>query len=72
MEKIKDEQSRKVKELEKQLKEERQKIQEYEQRWSEMQADDENEEWEDYDLTSQWYQEEAKGTSSKDSSFVIC
>ena len=35
-----------------------------------MQANDDEEElWEDYDATDQWYKEDTKGSSSKDSSF---
>ena len=71
MEKQKEEQSKKVKELERQLEEEQQRRAEMEKKWSNMRVDDEEDEWEDYDPTNQWYKEDTKGSSSKDSSFVF-
>ena len=49
MEKLKEEQSKRVKELDRQLEEERQTREVIEKKWSNMQADDEEEEWEHYD-----------------------
>ena len=43
--------------------------------WSEEQANEYDEEWEDYDDVNKWYKDGAekneKGTSSKDSSYIF-
>ena len=78
LERLKDAQRFKVQELERQLEDERKHRADLEKKRTEAQWKEPNdEEWEDYDGLEEWYNEkdeqknQEKGTSSKDTSFII-